>query len=221
MIKFQSLNNVCSLREDLMHQYFDTEVSPLDVLRISTKKKIPPTQNSLSYSKFSLREARKLVARDELLPHIGEGLNVDSVGDQAISIRNLNKLLSSAKPAGKDELNTQTLVNYVEELEEVYANLQKELLNAKNEEISRIGKEYLVNDYERVYRVNIFRIFSSIVGESNVVLEMRKFVNEKKNYYKSLELCRNYNVFQDKYNEVYSNLFKDKKQVGNSIPEAL
>lgn len=208
MLKYHSVNNMAKIKNIISHQFFDEEGNELEILKQSQKRKITIVSKPASNFYKPNRDKRMI---DESLPNIGDEFNFN---DDQQNLSKLSKLLISNK-SGKEEFNTQILVSYVEDLESIHDNLQKDLVSAKNGELQRIGKEYLINDYERVYRANISKVYSSIVGESNVLPEMRKFIDQKKNYYKSLEICRNYNVFQDKYNEISSSLFKGNKPVNN------
>lgn len=93
----------------------------------------------------------------------------------------------------KTDYETQALVSFVEELEKITIDLNQDLDIMKDQQISRIGKEFLVNDYERIYRVNIDIVISAIVGERSIRKELKNFILEKKNYYESIKLCRNFN----------------------------
>lgn len=109
-------------------------------------------------------------------------------------------------------IDTNTLIKYVKELEEIQTDIRGDLKFMKEREINRVGKEFLSNDYERIYRVNINTVFSVIVGQQHLYSEMKKFLNEKQNYYRSLELCRNFNVFNKKYEKIYTSLFNKNKE---------
>lgn len=117
----------------------------------------------------------------------------------------------ATKNAFREDYETEQLVKYVEELENLNKELTIDLYRMKEDEIKRIAKEFLLNDYERIYRVEIHTIISTIVGESHVFNEMKKYIDEKLNYYKSLELCRNYSSFQDKYDGLYAGILQKKK----------
>ena len=106
------------------------------------------------------------------------------------------------------DLDTRYLMNYVVELEKVITDLKSNLFQSKQNELTRISKEFLVNDYERRFGVGIEKIISAIVGNDNSMSEMKRILKERKNYYQSLELCRNYNIFQNKYEKIYNSLFK-------------
>lgn len=100
-------------------------------------------------------------------------------------------------------------VKRVEKNERIILNIME---NNKREELTRLSAEFLTNEYERIFKVNISQIFSCIVGESECYNELKKFLVQKQNYYKSLELCRNFTVFNAKYDKIYSSLFKKNKE---------
>lgn len=147
-------------------------------------------------SNLSKPKSTVLNTKDEYLPQIRDEFRMENE-KEFVSLNKLNKMLSSAITS-IDEHRIQVLVNHVEDLETMRSDLLKDLILTKSQEVSRIAREYLFNDYERIYGVQIQKIFSAIAGESNLQIELRKFLNEKRHYNKSLEQCRNYNVFQKK-----------------------
>lgn len=157
-----------------------------------------------------LKRMKEKTEEDGNLPQILDLQILDELGNDEINVSNLKKYFTD-KTSLKVDIGSNNLVLYVEELEKINKELKSNLAEMKQDELSRICREYLINDYERVFRVNIDTIFSSIVGEQNVVTELKKFLEEKRNYYKSLELCRNFSVFQSKYEKVYTSLFNKNK----------
>ena len=112
-----------------------------------------------------------------------------------VTYQNIDKYLNENKEKFNLEGEISYLIKYVEELEMIQKEIRQDLAEMKEAEIKRIVKEFLTNDYEGIYRVNISTIFSVIVGEQNLFHEMKKYLSEKLNYYKSLELCRNHDNF--------------------------
>jgi hypothetical protein len=108
---------------------------------------------------------------------------------------------------GKIDKDTKYLMKYVKELEDIVSTIKSDLEILKEKEISRISKEFLINDYERRFKVNIETVLSAIVGHNNTIFEMKKIFKERNNYYESLKMCRNYDGFQSKYKSMYKNLF--------------
>lgn len=104
--------------------------------------------------------------------------------------------------------DTKYLMKYVKELEELIVFIIKDIKNLQEQEISRITKEFLTNFYERKYNVDIASVLSVIVGSSKLEVEMKKVYHQQNNYYESLKLCRNYDLFYTKYKKYYQNLLE-------------
>jgi hypothetical protein len=99
-------------------------------------------------------------------------------------------------------------MQYVKELDDILIQLKKDIQNLKNKEIRRISQEFLVNDYERRFKVNIETLICSIVGKRDSLLEMRHIMNEKYKYCEDLKSCRNYDCnLDDNFDKIFKNLF--------------
>jgi len=66
----------------------------------------------------------------------------------------------------------------------------------KKSEIKRVKLEFLKNNYQGIYRVDISTVLSVIVGKYDLISEMKEFVSDKIEYFKSIELCRNFDIFK-------------------------
>ncbi len=129
-----------------------------------------------------------------------------------ISLKDLNEYIDNESyNYSESDIVTALVfeVKRVEKNEKIIINLME---TNKREELSRLSAEFLTNEYERIFKVNISQIFSCIVGEAECYNELKKFLVQKQNYYKSLELCRNFTVFNAKYDKIYSSLFKKNKE---------
>lgn len=160
------------------------------------------------------------ISMDSLNEENVDKLNTNAISDQLENILESNKIITVKEvnhylhfQTEKISINTNYFIHHVKELEELQNSIRSDLTEMKEREINRVGKEFLANDYERVYRVNISTIFSSIVGQQNLYSEMKRFLTEKQDYYKSLQLCRNYNAFNSRYEKIYTNLFNKNKRM--------
>lgn len=123
--------------------------------------------------------------------------------ENEINNENLEILIDDFSNIDKD---TKYLMKYVIELESLLVSLKKDLEKLKDNEIKRISREFLINDYERRFKVDIERVLSSIVGHNNIVSEMKKIHKERNLYYEKLKLCRNYDNFNSNFNITHNNL---------------
>ena len=87
-------------------------------------------------------------------------------------------------------------MGYMKELEKFTSYLENNLLEMKKSEIKRVKLEFLKNNYQGIYRVDISTVLSVIVGKYDLISEMKEFVSDKIEYFKSIELCRNFDIFK-------------------------
>lgn len=64
------------------------------------------------------------------------------------------------------------IVGKISELEAQYEKKKKNLQKIKRDELDRISKEFLTNEYERRFNVSKKTIVSAIVGEDNTDSEI-------------------------------------------------
>lgn len=97
--------------------------------------------------------------------------------NERYSIKKVNEYLSK-----KEKLDEYTygLMDKVRHLEKLYDKKKKELQLLRRTELNRIGKEYLVNDYERRYDAPQDVLIAAIVGEDNISAELTRQVREQK-----------------------------------------
>ncbi len=76
----------------------------------------------------------------------------------------------------------------------------KEIDMLKKNEIIRITKEFLENDYERRFKVTFNVVLSALVGEYNMLKEREKQKLFKNEYLKKIKKCNFYHLFKNKFN---------------------
>lgn len=156
------------------------------------------------YKQSLLNDRASLQAEDDLADKIEtEDINND-----------IDFLMNYISKKEQIDPDTKYLMDYVESLDKLIQAWRHDLSKMKQNEIIRISREYMINDYERRFCINIERIVSLIVGKDNVRSEMKKIINERKKYYFSLKLCRNFNSFESKNEKYYDKIFKNAKGLG-------
>jgi len=207
---FRLNSNIRKLKENIDNQSVNDEQRYLGLLKKKSSKRIK--LKSFKFKIKSLDSKENEVIKKSVfspLPDIANKYTLHYEQDEL----NFNEIKNYFTKKDENELDydTKMLISYVEDLESISKQIESDINIMKNKEMERIVKEFLINDYERTHRVNIDVIFSTLVGQRQVYDLMKYYLDEKKNYYKSLELCKNYNKFQNKYEMIYSNLFtKDK-----------
>ena len=108
-----------------------------------------------------------------------------------LTYSNINDYLDNVKIEKEEEGGEIAfLVKYINEVDRIKKFIENDLEQMKNFEIERIGREILINQYERTYNTNIRKVYSAIVGSQNLFDEMKKYFILKGSYYKSLEACK-------------------------------
>ena len=103
--------------------------------------------------------------------------------DKKKSIINLNKLQG---------------IDQIEELKSKIKEIENDISNLKKNEIHRLFKEFVENDYENKYHVKIDDVLAALLGEHNKNIEINKYSKYKKDYFDELKNIRFYQYGQDK-----------------------
>jgi hypothetical protein len=82
----------------------------------------------------------------------------------------------------KEKLSDDTLqlMKSIRELESVYEKFRKEMLQMKRTELNRIGREFLINEYERRFDITLQKVISAIAGEDFTNAELTRQMREQK-----------------------------------------
>jgi hypothetical protein len=76
--------------------------------------------------------------------------------------------------------STVELLNKINDTEKLYEKYKKDILIMRRNELNRLNKEYLVNDYERRFGVSLEVLISAIAGEDNKNGELIRQQREQK-----------------------------------------
>ena len=101
----------------------------------------------------------------------------------SLIIEKNNKNLEIEKLSGMDD---------IENLRANIKEIEKEIENMKNNEIKRIFKEYIVNDYQNRYHVSVDIVLAALLGEHTKNIEVNKFAKFKREYYEAIKHLRFY-----------------------------
>ncbi len=96
---------------------------------------------------------------------------------EKLNLKNINEYLAKNENLEEDSYE---IVGKIAELESLYEKKKKFLQNIKKDELDRIAKEFLTNDYERRFNVNKKTMVSAIVGEDNTETEIIRQTREEK-----------------------------------------
>ena len=109
-----------------------------------------------------------------------------------------NFKIEDFKSISKFSYEARSLVCYVSEVKNIINNLKNSIFNRQANELDRIGREYLSNNYENRFSVSIRTIYFAILGKKELFNELKKFLFQKNEYYKEITKCLFFNRMSDK-----------------------
>ena len=92
----------------------------------------------------------------------------------------------------KFEIINMPEIFMIKKLENKIKKAREELLELKRNEINRIIKCFLENNYENKYHTNIETVLAALIGEDEKDTEMNRYNIAKKNYFASIRQIRFY-----------------------------
>ena len=95
-------------------------------------------------------------------------------------------------------LNKLQGIDRIEELKIKIKSIEKEISNLKKNEILRLFKEFVENDYANKYHVSIDTVLAALLGEHSKNIEVNKYSKYKKEYLEELKNIRFYQYGHDK-----------------------
>jgi hypothetical protein len=109
-----------------------------------------------------------------------------------ISIKEMNQLLNE-KNVFNNVIETKS-VSLIDRFTKLKNDIDYEILLLKNQEMERIFKEFLYNDYGEKFHVNIETIIGCLVGENRKEKEMLKFYRMKNHIIDDLKKIQFYSI---------------------------
>ena len=109
-----------------------------------------------------------------------------------LTIKQINLMIQNSKKKLND--NVLSYVDKLEELNLQKKNIELELINLKNNEMNRIFKEFMENDYQRRFDVVIEVVVAALVGSIKKHAELVKIAKKKRQYKEDMQQIRFFNV---------------------------
>ena len=81
-------------------------------------------------------------------------------------------------------------INRINKIKKHIEKIKNEIVQLKKNEVKRITKCFIENDYEEKYHVNIETVLAALIGEDAKDTEMNKYNINKKNYITKLKKIR-------------------------------
>ena len=116
------------------------------------------------------------------------------------NVSTLKQMKSIMEDKKKNIINLNKLqgIDQIEELKSKIKEIENGISNLKKNEIHRLFKEFVENDYENKYHVKIDDVLAALLGEHNKNIEINKYSKYKKDYFDELKNIRFYQYGQDK-----------------------
>ena len=116
------------------------------------------------------------------------------------NVSTLKQMKSIMEDKKKSIINLKKLqgIDQIEELKSKIKEIENDISNLKKNEIHRLFKEFVENDYENKYHVKIDDVLAALLGEHNKNIEINKYSKYKKDYFDELKNIRFYQYGQDK-----------------------
>jgi len=113
------------------------------------------------------------------------------------SIKQMKNILEDKK---KNIINLKKLqgIEQIDELKFKIKSIENDIANLKKNEIHRLFKEFVENDYENKYHVTIDIVLAALLGEHNKNIEINRYGKYKKDYFDELKNIRFFQYGQDK-----------------------
>lgn len=112
------------------------------------------------------------------------------------TFKEINKIMD--KNIKNYQIEQVTGMNYIKNLQKKIKEIEIEMEVLKKEEIKRIFKEFIVNDYKNKYHVSIDVVLSALLGEHIKNIEINKYAKFKREYIESIKNLRFYEYAKHK-----------------------
>ena len=132
---------------------------------------------------------RKLLPKDMIRKYKSKKKDIRL---ENISIKEMNQLLNE-KNVFNNVIETKS-VSLIDRFTKLKNDIDYEILLLKNQEMERIFKEFLYNDYGEKFHVNIETIIGCLVGENRKEKEMLKFYRMKNHIIDDLKKIQFYSI---------------------------
>ena len=171
-------------------------------------KKLFGEDNRINNRRSSLIFKTNLLKRNSVLKNsINDSIFVKSyihshVDDEEQNEKDPNTFKEISMTVNKNTKNYE--IEKLSEMEDI-KNLQTKLKeieleidNLKNQEIKRIFKEFIVNDYQNKYHVSVDIVLAALLGEHCKNIENNKYAKFKREYFEAIKNLRFYEYGKNK-----------------------
>ena len=122
--------------------------------------------------------------------------------DEKYDFKNIQEVFRKKHQIEEEDL---LILNKISEFEKAHNKSKEEIQNQKRQELNRLNKEFLTNDYGRRFNITQNVIISAICGECNLIQENTRLNREQKvffyfilqNYYDEIKSSKNYSILKN------------------------
>ena len=112
------------------------------------------------------------------------------------TFKEISKIIDTNKK--NYEIEKMTGMNDIKNLQKKIKEIEIEMEILKKEEIKRIFKEFIVNDYKNKYHVSVDVVLSALLGEHIKNIEINKYAKFEREYIESIKNLRFYEYAKHK-----------------------
>ena len=171
-------------------------------------KKLFGEDNRINNRRSSLIFKTNLLKRNSVLKNsINDSIFVKSyihshVDDEEQNEKDPNTFKEISMTVNKNTKNYEIeKLSEVEDIKNLQTKLKEieiEIDNLKNQEIKRIFKEFIVNDYQNKYHVSVDIVLAALLGEHCKNIEINKYAKFKREYFEAIKNLRFYEYGKNK-----------------------
>jgi len=186
----------------------------------------------LEYSKLldKYEEKKKIYDNENKKKFVNKKKNIFQTQSNLIMLMNNDEKININIIKNNNSLNNDNNINdnyadidkKVEKLEEEIRLIEKDIENLKNNELKRINKEFLYNEYERRFNIKYNYLISSLFGLNNndEVLSLNREKNNLFENLKKIKFCSSFKNEKTKKSFLEFNKFKINNLNVNEIYKA-
>ena len=174
--------------------FFNNNKIDTDINNFSKKLAEGKNRRSSLLFKTNLIKKNKILRRsisqtNIVKTYIHSAVDDEQREEEKNTFKEISKIIEKRENV---EIEKMAGMGDIEELQKKIRNIENEIIELKNKEIIRIFKEFIENDYQNKYHVNIDIVLAALLGEHTKNIEVNRFAKFKKEYIENLKNIRFY-----------------------------
>ena len=140
--------------------------------------------------------SQKSISQSNFIKAYINGSDNDEDDKNTISIKEMSNIMANKQ--NKIDFSKLVGIEKLDQLKLKIKEIEGEIMVLKRDEINRVFKEFVENDYQNKYHVQIDMVLAALLGEHSKNIEINKYSKFKKEYFDELKNIRFYQYGQDK-----------------------